>query len=408
MSTILTTKLHIPPLRSGHVSRPRLVARLNPGLGPRITLVSAPAGYGKTTLVVEWLAHSQSPAPKVAWLSLDEDDNDPVRLLSHLIAAMRRVNQSLGETTLSLLQAPQPAPPETIITALINDIAPLPDPFILVLDDYHVMHELGIHRQLGVLVEHQPPQVHLVILTREDPPLPLARLRTRGQMVEIRLEDLRFLLEECTDFLNRAMGPEVAPADVAALEHRTEGWIAGLQLAGVSMQEGDDLPGFIQAFTGSRRSVLDYLIGEVLAHHPAEVRDFLLKTSSLGRLTARLCDAVTGQPDRQGILQMLDQSNLFVVPLDQSRSWCRHHLAFLAAFAGPAKDSVSQPQVERRSESELQILRLLAGGLSNQEIAKRLVISVGTTESHVHHILGKAGGDSRLQAVARARQLGLP
>ena len=328
MSTILTTKLHVPPLRSGHVSRPRLVRKLNPGPDGTITLVSAPAGYGKTTLVVEWLAQSQDTPPKVAWLSLDDQDNDPVRFLSHLIAALRPVDQSLGETTLSLLQAPQPPPPEAAIGALINDIASLPAPFILVLDDYHAIHELGIHRQLGFLVEHQPPQVHLVIITREDPPLPLARLRARGQMVEVRQEDLRFSLEECADFLNQVMELQLAAPDVAALEHRTEGWIAGLQLAGLSMRGRGDLPGFIEAFTGSSRYVLDYLIGEVLEQQPAEVQDFLLKTSILGRFTGRLCDAVTGQQASGEILQALDQSNLFVVPLDQSRSWYRYHHLF--------------------------------------------------------------------------------
>jgi len=328
MSTILTTKLHVPPLRSGHVPRPRLVGKLNPGPDGRITLVSAPAGYGKTTLVVEWLAQSQSTAPKVSWLSLDEHDNDPVRFLTHLIAALQQVNEGLGEATLSLLQAPQPPPPEAVIGALINDIASLPAPFILVLDDYQVIHELGMHRQLGFLVEHQPRQVQLVIITREDPPLPLARLRARGQMVEICQEDLRFSLEECADFLNHVMGLQLAAPDVAALEHRTEGWIAGLQLAGLSMRGREDLPGFIEAFTGSSRYVLDYLIGEVLEQQPAEVQDFLLKTSILGRFTGRLCDVVTGQQGSGEILQALDQSNLFVVPLDQSRSWYRYHHLF--------------------------------------------------------------------------------
>jgi LuxR family maltose regulon positive regulatory protein len=347
MFTILATKLHVPPLRSGHVSRPRLVAKLNPGPDARITLVSAPAGYGKTTLVAEWLAQSQSTERKVAWLSLDEQDNDPVRFLTHLIAAIRPVNQALGEATLSMMKAPQPPPPEALITALINDIASLPVPFLLILDDYHVIHDLGIHRQVGFLVEHQPPQVHLVIITREDPPLPLPRLRARGQMVEIRQEDLRFSLGECEAFLNQVMGLDVAAPDVAALERRTEGWIAGLQLAGLSMQGREDVPGFIEAFTGSSRFVLDYLMGEVLERQPAEVQDFLLKTSVLGRLTARLCDAVTRRDDSLGTLQTLDQGNLFVVPLDQSRSWYRyHHL-----FAELLRQHLRSTQAD--SESEL-------------------------------------------------------
>ena len=333
MSTILTTKLHVPRLREGYVSRPRLLARLDPGLDGRITLVSAPAGYGKTTLVVEWLTQSQDPGRKVAWVSLDEQDNDPVRFLTHLVAALRQVSPVVGEGALSLMQAPQSPPPEAVMGALINDLASLPEPLLLALDDYHVIHEMSIHRQLGFLVEHQPSQVHLVMITREDPPLPLARLRARGQMVEIRQQDLRFSLEECTAFLNQVMGLQVAPPDVAALERRTEGWIAGLQLAGLSMQGREDLSGYIEAFTGSSRYVLDYLIGEVLEQQPAEVQDFLMGTSILGRLTSSLCDALTQRDDGQRILQMLDQRNLFVVPLDQSRTWYRYHHLFAELLA---------------------------------------------------------------------------
>jgi LuxR family maltose regulon positive regulatory protein len=372
MSTILTTKLHVPPLRSGHVSRPRLVTRLNPGPGSRLTLVSAPAGYGKTTLVVEWLAQRPGAAPKVAWLSLDEQDNDPVRFLTHLIATMRQVNEGLGGATLSLLQAPQPPPPEAVIGALINDIASLPAPFVLALDDYHVIHEMGIHRQLGFLVEHQPPQVHLIIITREDPPLPLARLRARGQLAEIRQEDLRFSLEECAVFLDQVMDLKVAPSDVAALERRTEGWIAGLQLAGLSMQGRDDVRGFIEAFTGSSRYVLDYLIGEVLEQQPTEVQDFLLETSILGRLTAGLCDAVTQREDSQRILQMLDQSNLFVVPLDQSRSWYRYHNLFA--------ELLSQRLRSARAHSETELHRR----------AGEWFAAEGLVSEAIHHALAAA------------------
>jgi LuxR family maltose regulon positive regulatory protein len=344
MSAILTTKLHVPPLRSGHVPRPRLLAPLNAGPDCRLTLVSAPAGYGKTTLVVEWLAQSQGPGRKVAWVSLDEQDNDPVRFVTHLVAALRRVSEGVGEAALSLMQAPQPPPPEAVIGSLINDLASLPSPFVLALDDYHVIHEMSIHRQLGFLVEHQPPQVRLVMITREDPPLPLARLRARGQMVEIRQQDLRFSREECAAFLTQAMGLQVAPPDIAALERRTEGWIAGLQLAGLSMQGREDLPGYIEAFTGSSRYVLDYLIGEVLEQQPAEVQDFLMRTSILGRLTSGLCDAVTQREDSQRILQMLDQRNLFVVPLDQSRTWYRYHHLFAELLAQRLRSTQAQAE----------------------------------------------------------------
>ncbi len=267
-----------------------------------------------------------------------------MRFLTHLVAALRQANPGVGEGALSLLQAPQPPPPEAVIGALINDLASLPAPFLLALDDYHVIHEMSIHRQLGFLVEHQPPQVHLVMITREDPPLPLARLRARGQMVEIRQQDLRFSLEECAAFLAQAMGLQVAPPDVAALERRTEGWIAGLQLAGLSMQGRDDLPGFIEAFTGSSRYVLDYLIGEVLEQQPAEVQDFLMRTSILGRVTSSLCDAVTQRDDSQRILQLLDQRNLFIVPLDQSRTWYRYHHLFAELLSQRLRST--QPQAE--------------------------------------------------------------
>ncbi|MGB7538314.1 MAG: hypothetical protein WBM17_07220, partial [Anaerolineales bacterium] len=328
MSAIITTKLQIPPLRSNLVPRPRLIDGLNAGRNGKLVLISAPAGYGKTTLIAEWLAQRDAAAPKAAWLSLDENDNDPVRFLTHLIAAMRQIHPNLGGAVLSILQSPQPLPPETIVTALINDIASLPAPFVLTLDDYHVIRELGIHKQLDFLVEHLPPQIHLVIITREDPPLPLARLRARGQMVEIRQEDLRFTLEECADFLQRVMGLILAPADIASLERRTEGWIAGLQLAALSMRGRDDLPGFIEAFTGSSHYVLDYLIEEVFGRQPAEAQDFLLKTSILDRFTAPLCDAVAQQTRSREMLQTFDQGNLFIVALDQSHTWYRYHRLF--------------------------------------------------------------------------------
>lgn len=328
MAAILTTKLHIPPLRASMVRRPRLIARLDAGLDGKLTLVSAPAGYGKTTLVAEWLAGLAAAPLRGAWLSLDEYDNDPVRFLAHVIAALRQVDPQIGEAVLPMLQAPQPPPAQAIITALINDIASRPALFVFTLDDYHTIQAVEIHEQLGFLVEHHPPQMHLVIITREDPPLPLARLRARGQMVEVRQQDLRFTPEECADFLRRVMGLDTSAGDVAALERRTEGWIAGLQLAALSMQGRDDLPGFIAAFTGTSHYVLDYLIEEVFARQPAEVQDFLLRTSILDRFTAPLCDAVTRQRHSREMLDMLGHSNLFIVPLDPSHTWYRYHRLF--------------------------------------------------------------------------------
>jgi len=324
--TILQTKLQAPPLRPSLVRRPGLTARLDSGLDGRLTLVCAPAGYGKTTLVAEWLVAGEH---RVAWLSLDENDNDPRRFLGYLLAALRQVQAEFGQAAKGMLQSPQPPPDEVVLTALVNELAAVPRRTILVLDDFHVIHTPSINQQLSFLLDHQPPQMHLVVITREDPfGLPLSRLRARGQMVEIRQEDLRFSLGECADFLNQVMALNLSPPDIAALERRTEGWIAGLQLAAVSMQGRDDLPGFIRAFTGSSHFVLDYLIEEVFERQPAEVQDFLLKTSILDRLSAALCDAVTEQKDSHKLLRTLDRSNLFVVPLDQSHTWYRYHHLF--------------------------------------------------------------------------------
>ncbi len=326
MEQLLSTKLNIPLLRSILVPRPRLIKRLDESLTRKLTLVSAPAGYGKTTLVAEWLCTSENLA---TWLSLDEGDNDPRRFLSYLIAALKQVNQSIGQAAEAMLQSPEPPPGEVLLIALVNEIAAVPDSFILVLDDYHVIHTPPIHQQIAFLLEHQPSQMHLVLITREDPFLPLTRLRARGQMLEIRQEDLRFTVDEASDFLNRVMGLALSSDDIAALERRTEGWIAGLQMAALSMQGRDDLKGFVQAFTGSSRFILDYLIEEVYETQSLEVKDFLLKTSILDRLHGPLCDAVTGKSNSQEFLEDLEQANLFIFPLDQSREWYRYHRLFI-------------------------------------------------------------------------------
>ena len=324
-SPILTTKLYIPPVRPELVSRPRLIERLNAGLHRKLTLVSAPAGFGKTTLVTEWLNSAGRPC---TWLSLDEEDNDPARFLTYLVAALQRVDPNIGQAAQAMLQAPQPPPPEPLLTSLINDIAATPQPFILVLDDYHLIHTLPIHQQLAFLLAHQPPSMHLGLVSREDPPLPLSRLRARGQTVEIRQNDLRFTADETTEFLRRMMRLELSSADVAALHRRTEGWVAGLQLAALSLRGHDDIHQFVQSFTGSHRYVLDYLIEEVFKQQPADVQDFLLKTSILDRFTAPLCDAIAAREDSRELLLALEQANLFIVPLDESRQWYRYHRLF--------------------------------------------------------------------------------
>jgi len=322
---ILATKLYIPPPRPNVVLRPRLIARLNEGLQRKLTLLSAPAGFGKTTLLSEWLAVCGRP---VAWLSLDEGDSDPTRFLTYLVAALQTITATIGAGAVGALHSPQPPPTEAILTALLNDITTLPDHFILVLDDYHVLDATPVDLALAFLLEHLPPSMHLVISTREDPQLPLARLRARGQLTELRAADLRFTPAEAAEFLNQVMGLSLSAADIAALEDRTEGWIAGLQLAALSMQGHQDVPGFIRAFAGDHRYIVDYLVEEVLQRQPEAVRSFLLQTAILDRLHGPLCDAVTGQEGGNALLQALERGNFFVVPLDDQRHWYRYHHLF--------------------------------------------------------------------------------
>jgi LuxR family maltose regulon positive regulatory protein len=324
---ILATKLYIPSLRSKIVLRPRLIERLNEGLHHKLILISAPAGFGKTTLVSEWLAGCQRP---VAWLSLDEGDNDPARFLTYLVAALQTISANIGVGILNGLQSPQPPSTESILTTLLNEIAAIPNNFILVLDDYHVIDSKPVDEALTFLLKHLPPQMHLVIATREDPPLPLARLRARGQLTELRAADLRFTPSEAAEFLNQIMGLNLSEEDIAALETRTEGWIAGLQFAALSMQGHQDTASFIKSFTGSHHFVLDYLIEEVLQQQSESIQTFLLRTSILDRLCGPLCDAVLGSPSASGqeTMEYLERANLFIVPLDNERCWYRYHHLF--------------------------------------------------------------------------------
>ncbi|HEY6284098.1 MAG TPA: LuxR family transcriptional regulator, partial [Ktedonobacteraceae bacterium] len=325
MTPILATKLYIPPLRPNVVSRPRLIERLNEGLHRKLTLIAAPAGFGKTTLVSAWVVGCDR---QVAWLSLDAGENDPARFLAYLVAALQTIAATIGEGVLGVLQSPQPPPTESILTVLLNEITKLPDHFVLVLDDYHVIDAQAVDMALTYLVEHLPPQMHLVIATREDPPLPLARLRARSHLTELRAADLRFSASEASAFLSQVMGLSLSAADIAALEDHTEGWVAGLQLAALSMQGHQDVPGFIQAFAGDDRYIVDYLVEEVLERQPAPVRSFLLQTSILERLHGPLCDAVTGQEGCNARLEALERGNFFVVPLDDKRHWYRYHHLF--------------------------------------------------------------------------------
>lgn len=342
---ILATKLYIPPPRPKVVLRPHLLERLNdglrqdPGSGRKLTLISAPAGFGKTTLVSEWVAGCERRA---AWLSLDEGDNDPTRFLAYLVAALRTIVADIGEGVLSVLQSPQLPPLESILTPLLNEITTIPDGFVLVLDDYHVINtnsvgaSTSVDHALTFLLDHLPPQMHVVIVTREDPNLPLARLRARGQLTELRVTDLRFTPSEAAEFLNQIMGLALSAEDIAVLETRTEGWIVGLHLAAlalqgtISIQGHKDTNSFIKSFSGRHHFVLDYLVEEVLHQQPESVQTFLLQTSILDRLCGPLCDAVLLDTSASGqeTLEYIEQNNLFLVPLDNERRWYRYHHLF--------------------------------------------------------------------------------
>ncbi len=328
---LLQTKFYIPRPRRDLVPRPRLIERLDRGTASRLTLVSAPAGFGKTTLLAEWLAAGPATSAgerQVAWLSLDRADNHAVSFWTYVIAALRTVASEVGETALALLRAPQPPPIETVLTALLNDLGAAAGEIVLVLDDYHVIDAGDVQDGMAFLLDHLPAELHVVMASRADPALPLARLRARGELAEIRAAELRFTADEAASYLNEMMGLQLTARDVAALEGRTEGWIAALQLAALSMQGRGDVAGFIAGFAGDDRYIVDYLAEEVLQRQPDHVQAFLLQTSVLGRLSGPLCDAVTGQADGKAMLEALDRGNLFLVPLDDRRRWYRYHHLF--------------------------------------------------------------------------------
>lgn len=357
--SILVTKLFIPTTRPELVPRLRLIEQLNTGLRPngrfgrKLTLISAPAGFGKTTLVSGWLEKLREGAQdgnraktQIAWLSLDVGDNEAGRFLTYFISALDRAvegQNTFGSDVIKMLQSPQLPPVEAVLTPLINEIAEKPHKIMLVLDDYHLIDAQSIHDLVGFLLDNQPPNLHLVIASREDPLLPLARLRARGQLTELRAAELRFTSEETAEFLNHVMRLELSTEEISALERRTEGWITGLQLAAISMHGSSDAAGFIKSFTGSNRFVLDYLLEEVLEHQDKDIQTFLLKTSILDRMTGPLCDALTELEDGQATLEELEHANLFIISLDNERRWYRyHHL-----FADLLKQNLGQANPEQ-------------------------------------------------------------
>jgi LuxR family maltose regulon positive regulatory protein len=340
--SVLGTKVHLPSPRRQLVSRARITdqLRVGGGEGPRLVLVAAPAGFGKTTLLAQWLAAAAGTSQcGVAWLALDPGDADLRVFLTHLVAAIQTAEPGAGVDALALMEAGGTTPTEAVLVSLINDLDVLAGPMVVALDDYHLIDEAAVHEAVSFLLENLPPQVTLAMSTRADPPLPLSRLRARGELVEVRAADLRFTTEEAEVFLNEVMGLQLEPALVTALEARTEGWAAGLQLAALSARThagaadgSGDVAGFVQAFSGSHRFVLDYLVEEVLSRQPDEVRAFLLDTSVLDQLTGGLCDALTGRSDGQLMLETLERENLFVVPLDDERRWYRYHHLFADAL----------------------------------------------------------------------------
>lgn len=325
--SLLSTKLYFPPVRFSVVPRPRLVQQLKTGLRGPLTLISAPVGYGKTTLISEWYAGLSGDFP-AAWLSLDIGDNDLARFLIYLTAALETIETGVVSNTASLLNAPQLPPLEAILTTLINDLGSFDKDIVLVLDDYQMITDPTIHEALSFLLDHCPPQLHLVLLTRVDPPFPLARLRVRNELIEIRVADLRFTASETEAFLVGVMHVNLSTADISALEERTEGWIAGLQLAALSIQGSDDIATFVAKFTGSHHYVVDYMVEEVLNRQPEAVGSFLLQTAVLERMNGSLCNSLTHRTDSQAMLERLERSNLFVIPLDSKRQWYRYHHFF--------------------------------------------------------------------------------
>ncbi len=436
---LLTTKLHVPRPRPRLVHRPRLIQWLQQSKERALTLISAPIGFGKSTLLSDWLASCAIP---VAWLSLEPEDNEPVRFLSYLLAALQTYDPHLA-TIRQRLHAPlQPSLMKAMLTLLINDLliyrATAQEHVVLVLDNYQVITDESIHQALSFLLEHLPPQMHLVLTTREDPPLPLAQLRGRDDLLELRASDLRFTQEETAAFLIEVMGLSLSAEESALLQARTEGWITGLQLAAFSLQGCDDPKTFITAFSGSHHYVVDYLLEGVLNRQSKAVQDFLLQTCILDRLCAPLCDAVRQQDGSQALLDYLERTNLFLVALDDEGEWYRYHRLFAEALrqwlqqtdpglipdlrlrashwyeqqglspgavsqalAAPVPHKLVRPLTSREQE----VLQLLLNGASNREIADHFILSMNTVKKHVLNIRGKLNVRSRAQVIAKARIL---
>jgi LuxR family transcriptional regulator, maltose regulon positive regulatory protein len=380
LDALLATKLHVPRARRGLVGRPRLVDRLTDGLPGGLTVVCAPAGFGKTALLADWARRGARP---VAWLSLDTGDNDPARFWRHVAAALGGVREGVGQRLGPLLGPPSPRSFEAVVTTLVNELSAAPGELVLVLDDYHLIDSQAVHQSVVFLLEHLPAGLRLVVVSRADPPLPLARLRARGQLAEVRAADLRFTLEEAAALFREAAGPGLPADAVAALVARSEGWVAGLQLAALSLRGRADVAGFVEAFSGSHRYVLDYLAEEVLDRQPEQVRAFLLETSVLDRLCGALCDAVTGRSGGQRLLEAIERANLFLTPLDDVRGWWRYH----QLFADLLRVRLAEEQPER-----LPVLHRAAAAWGERH---------GLVDDPIGHALAAGDGDWAARMVER-------
>jgi LuxR family transcriptional regulator, maltose regulon positive regulatory protein len=388
---LLATKLTVPRPRSGRLPRPRLIARLDEAMARDLILVCAPAGFGKTTLLAAWAQSAKWP---VAWLSLDRDDNDPVRFWRYVTASLDRASADFGGPVLSFLSPPNVASGHEVVIALLNELESLSDELVLVFDDYHVIESAPIHESLTFFVGHLPPQLRVVIATRSDPPLQLARLRARDRLAELRTADLRFTPEESSSFLREVWGLGLSPASAATLEARTEGWAVGLQLAALSLQGRADPDAFLEGFTGTHRYVLDYLSEEVLERQPERVRTFLLRSSVLERLSGPLCDAVIGASDGQDRLEELERANLFLVPLDDERRWYRFHHLFgdLLRTRLRRTDPELVPELHQRAATWCERHRLIDDGIRHSLASGDPHRAARLVEKHLPETLRRGEG----------------
>src|SRR5262245_11057532 len=390
---LLATKIGIPTIRPDLLPRSQLIGRLEEAASRDVVLVSTPAGFGKTTLLASWAKRTERP---LTWLSLDPDDNDPGRFWRYIVAAVERLHNGIGKQAFSLFNASAQPTPKAIVTALLNELAARPDELVLVLDDYHLIESHAVHDSLAFLLEHLSPGMHVVISSRSDPPIPLARLRARGQLAELRTANLRFSFEEVAALLRGVWGLNLPEESIAALEARTEGWATGLQLAALSLRGASDPARLIQRFTGSNRYILDYLTEEVLEQQPDEVRSFLLETSVLDLLSGPLCDALSGRRDGQQMLEHLERANLFLVPLDDQRHWYRYHRLFADLLRARLKSAhpMRMPELHRKAAAWYKEYGLVSDALRHALAAGEAVWAARLLEQHVEEVLRRGEGET--------------